>query len=167
MVSGIKQQLGKGQEDFSLCTGKLSVLRIHLILMLIRIRILDPHWKNVDPDPDHFFKNYLFFFNKKMIFKFFFAYFYYKTRWPIRKEKIFKSSDLGFRSKKVFFSSVFGWFFTPWIRIPILSTGKYMLGLLALRIGQIINNQNKKSFKFTDKNKQFRERNGLFLNFMK
>ena len=113
MVSGIKQQLGKGQEDFSLCAGKLSVLRIHLILMLIRIRILDPHWKNMDPDPDHFFKNYLFFFNKKMIFKFFFAYFYYKTRWPIRKEKIFKSSDLGFRSKKVFFFFSFWLIFYP------------------------------------------------------
>jgi len=26
------------------------VLRIHFILM--RIRILDPHWKKIDPDPD-------------------------------------------------------------------------------------------------------------------
>ena len=26
-----------------------SVLRIHLILM--RIRIFDPHWKKMDPDP--------------------------------------------------------------------------------------------------------------------
>ena len=37
----------------------MSVLRIHLILM--RIRILDPYWKkldpdpNPDPDPGHFF----------------------------------------------------------------------------------------------------------------
>ena len=32
------------------------VLRIHLILM--RIRILDPHWEKIDPDPghEHFFK---------------------------------------------------------------------------------------------------------------
>ena len=31
------------------------MLRVHLIL--IRIRILDPHWKKMDPDPDpgHFF----------------------------------------------------------------------------------------------------------------
>ena len=30
----------------------LSVLRIQIILM--RIRILDPHWKKVDPDLPHF-----------------------------------------------------------------------------------------------------------------
>ena len=29
-----------------------AVLRIQLILMRIRIRILDPHWKKMDPDPD-------------------------------------------------------------------------------------------------------------------
>ena len=33
-----------------------AVLRIHLILM--RIQILDPHWKKMDPDPGHFFKIY-------------------------------------------------------------------------------------------------------------
>ena len=35
----------------------ISVLNIHLILM--RIRILDPHWKKMDtdPDPGDFFKN--------------------------------------------------------------------------------------------------------------
>ena len=36
----------------------VSVLRIHLILMRIRIQILDPHWKKMDPDPGHFFKIY-------------------------------------------------------------------------------------------------------------
>ena len=37
-----------------------AVLRINLIL--IRIRILDPHWKNMDPDPDpgHFLKKFFF-----------------------------------------------------------------------------------------------------------
>ena len=29
-----------------------SVLRIQFILMRFRIRILDPHWKKMDPDPD-------------------------------------------------------------------------------------------------------------------
>ena len=43
----------------------LSVLRIHLVLM--RIRILDPHWKKLDTDPDpgheYFFKIYWICFN--------------------------------------------------------------------------------------------------------
>ena len=30
--------------------NRIPVLRIQLILMQIRIRILDPHWKNMDPD---------------------------------------------------------------------------------------------------------------------
>ena len=52
----------------------------------------------------------------------FFAYFYPKTWWSIQKWGIFiislffKSSDLVFWSKKDFFA-VFGWYFTPWIRI--------------------------------------------------
>jgi len=29
----------------------LAVLRIHLILMWIRIQILDPYWKKMDPNP--------------------------------------------------------------------------------------------------------------------
>ena len=36
-----------------LAQGKL--VRIHLILMRIRILILDPHWKKMDPDPVNFF----------------------------------------------------------------------------------------------------------------
>ena len=39
--------------NFVNCLDQLyfkSVLRIHTILM--RIRILDPHWKKMDPDPD-------------------------------------------------------------------------------------------------------------------
>ena len=38
----------------------MAVLRINIILM--RIRILDPHWKTMDPDPDpgHFLKKFFF-----------------------------------------------------------------------------------------------------------
>ena len=55
------------------------VLRIHIILMRIRIR--DPHFKIMDPDPGHFFKIY-WFLNKKYnsnVLCYFFAYFYPKT----------------------------------------------------------------------------------------
>ena len=50
-----------------------TVLRIHLILM--RIRILDPHWKKTDPDPghEHSFKIYRYF--NRRIFKLFFLLF--------------------------------------------------------------------------------------------
>ena len=64
-----------------------AVLRIHLILMRIRIRILDPHWKKTDPDPGHYFKIYWIFLTKNnfQIFCFiFFAYFYPKTWWIIQ-----------------------------------------------------------------------------------
>ena len=44
----------------------LSILRIQLILMWIRIQILDPHWKKMDPDlypdPVYFFLRVNFFF---------------------------------------------------------------------------------------------------------
>jgi len=72
----------------------------------MRIRILDPHWKKIDPDPDpgHFFKIYFIF---SLIF-------ILKLDEPFRNEEIliislffFKSSDLGFRSKKILFA-VFG-----------------------------------------------------------
>ena len=89
------------------------MLRIHLILM--RIRILDPHWKKLDPDPDpgHFFRFTDFFI--KIIFKFkvFFAYFYPETWWTIQKWgnfynlSFFNSSDSGFRSKKFFLQFLF------------------------------------------------------------
>jgi len=88
---------------------KVPVLRIHLILM--RIRILDPHWKKMDPDPGHFFKIYLIFLTKNnfQIFCFiFFANFYPKTHEPFRNEEFFynlsffKSSDFAFRSKNFF-----------------------------------------------------------------
>ena len=43
----------------------MAVLRIQLILMRIRIRIMDPHWKkmdpdlNPDPDPGYFYNFFL------------------------------------------------------------------------------------------------------------
>ena len=61
------------------------MLRIHSILMRIRIR--DPHWKKMDPDPNA------------------------ETWWTIQKWGnfynifFFKSSDLGFWCKKDFFCS--------------------------------------------------------------
>ena len=101
-----------------------AVLRIHFILM--RIRILDSHWKKMEPYPNpdlgHFFKIYWIFLTKnnyKILF--FLAYFYPKTLWTIQKWwnfcnlSIFKSSDLSSGFKKFF--EVFGWQFTPWIRI--------------------------------------------------
>ena len=51
---------------FSLCPPHgeyfYAVLRIQLILMRIRIRILDPHWKKMDPNPD---PNYWIFITKQ------------------------------------------------------------------------------------------------------
>ena len=85
-----------------------SVLRIHLILMRIWIRIRtgkkDP---DSNPDPGHFFKIYWFFI-------FFSLVFILKLDETLRNEEIFiisfflKNSDLGFRSKKVFCCSF--WF---------------------------------------------------------
>ena len=52
---------------------------------MMRIRILDPHWKKMDPDPDpgYLFKIYLNFFNKaefsNFLSYFFLAYFYAET----------------------------------------------------------------------------------------
>ena len=85
-----------------------SVLRIHSIFM--RIRILDPHWKKIDPDPDpgHFFKIYWILFNK-----FFSLNFILKLDEPFRNEEIFIISlsffsqvqIWGFGVKKIFFCS--------------------------------------------------------------
>ena len=95
-----------------------SVLRIHLLLM--RIRILNPHWKKMDPNPDpgNLFKIYWVFFNNffEFVVLFFSLIFNLKLDEPFIKNEIFifslfKSSDLGFRSEKVFFQ-VFGWSFT-------------------------------------------------------
>ena len=61
-----------------------AVLRIQLILM--RIGILDPHWKKMDPDPDpdpgYFLKIYWIFLikqNFQICCLIFFAYLYVKT----------------------------------------------------------------------------------------
>ena len=68
-----------------------------------------------------------FFFNKTKIpnyFSYVFSLFLCKTCWTIQKSgnfnnlSFFKSLDLGFESKTVFFA-VFGWYFAPWIRIRI------------------------------------------------
>ena len=64
----------------------IAVLRIHYILM--RIRILNPHWKKMDPDPGHFLTDLLNFLTKnnfQILYLFFFAYFYPKAWWTIQK----------------------------------------------------------------------------------
>ena len=73
------------------CKEKNSVLRIQVILM--RIRILDPHWKKVDPDPNpdpaYFFKIYWNFLTKLnfQIFVFFFLLiFMLKLNEPFRNK---------------------------------------------------------------------------------
>ena len=90
-------------------TQFVAMLRIHLNLMRMRIRILDPHWKKIDPVISlrctkflwqKSFSNFLFYF---------FAYFYPKPLWTIQKWgklynlSFFKKSDLGFRSKSFFY----------------------------------------------------------------
>ena len=59
---------------------KKPVLRINLIFMQIwiRIQILDPHWKEMDPDPGQDLLN---FFNKKFVIL--------KLDEPFRNEEIF------------------------------------------------------------------------------
>ena len=64
------------------------MLRNQLILM--RIRILDPHWKKMNPDPGYFFKIYWFFLHSK-IFKFvlfFLLIFMLNLDEPFRNRKI-------------------------------------------------------------------------------
>ena len=80
------------------------VLRINLILK--RIRILDPHWKKMDPDPIHEKKyDLLIFFTEKFsnYFSYFFTYFFSsKFCEPFRDQDIsdnlsfFNNSDLSF-----------------------------------------------------------------------
>ena len=62
------------------------MLRIHLILM--RIRILDPHWKKTDPDPGQFFTEL----KRKNLFYFFSLIFILKLKEPFRNEEIFITS---------------------------------------------------------------------------
>ena len=74
----------------------IIVLRIHLILLQILIRILYPHWKKMDPDPyptpdpdpdqGYFFNIYWIFLTTnyfQILCLTFFAYFYPKTWWTI------------------------------------------------------------------------------------
>jgi len=102
------------------------VLRIHLILM--RIRILDPQWIKMDLDPGNFFRIYWIFLTK-IISIFCFIFFVFLSQNLINNSEMrnfynlsfFKSSELGFRSKKVFFCSFWVIFYPldphPWIRI--------------------------------------------------
>ena len=96
----------------------------------MRIRILDPHWKKMDPDPNpdlrpdpdpdpgYFLKIYWHFLTKQKILIFCLIFFCL----TIQKLgnfyilSFFNSSDLGFEIK-IFFVAVFGWYFAPWIRI--------------------------------------------------
>ena len=88
----------------------MNVLRIHLILM--RIRILDPHWKKIDPDPGNFQKIYWIFC--------FCLIFMLKLDEPFRNQEIFIISLSSiveiwvFRENYIF--AFFGWYFAPWIR---------------------------------------------------
>ena len=71
----------------------------------MRIRILDPHWNKMDPDPGHFFTDLLIFLTKKLFSNFlfyFFAYLILELDEAFRNEEIFGfilSSDLGFTGK--------------------------------------------------------------------
>ena len=96
-----------------------AVLRIHLILM--RIRILDPHWKKMGPDPGHFFKIHWIFLTKDnfQIFVLLFSLiFILKLDEPFKNEEIFifslfsKNQISGLGEKLILFA-VFGWYFTP------------------------------------------------------
>ena len=125
------------------------MLRIHSILM--RIRILDPHWIQVISSrfPE--------FFLTKIILKFFVLFFslifILKLDEPFRNEEIFiislfLSSDLGFMRKKRFFCSFWLIFYPldpdPWIRIFLQiriqeakacgSNGSGSLALLLIRL---------------------------------
>ena len=62
------------------------MLRIHLILM--RIRILDPHWKKTDPDPGQFFTEL----KRKKFVLLFSLIFILKLKEPFRNEEIFITS---------------------------------------------------------------------------
>ena len=88
----------KKTRKFEINIYKKPVLRINLILMQIRIQILDPYWKEMDPDPGQDFLN---FFNQKI--------FYSKTWWTIQKWGNFYNLSFskiliwGFGLKKIFF----------------------------------------------------------------
>ena len=80
-------------EFFNFVKCVKPVLRIHLILM--RIRILNPHWKKMDPDPDpdpgYFFKIYWIFLTKQyfqLLCFIFFVMFILKLDEPFRNEEI-------------------------------------------------------------------------------
>ena len=55
----------KKTRKFEINIYKKPVLRINSILMQIRIQILDPYWKEMDPDPGQDLLN---FFNQKIFY---------------------------------------------------------------------------------------------------
>ena len=80
-----------------------AVLRIHLILMRIQIRFLDP---NPDQGHEHFFRIYWFFWQKK---SFRIIFLLFMVMLNLVEEffdnlSFFKSSDLGLRAKDLFSS---------------------------------------------------------------
>ena len=96
--------------------------------MRIRIWILVPHWKKMDPDPGNFFKIYwIFFFDTKFqILVSFIAYFVQKLDEPFRKEEtliisLSKVQIWCLGVKKIFFCKFWLIFYPlgpdPWIRI--------------------------------------------------
>ena len=99
-------QVYSKQNDAILFQQAQALLRIHLIL--IRLRILDPHWKTMDPDPghEHFLKIYWFFFLSRIVYIIFLLF--------------MLKLDEPFRDQEFFFSF---WFIfcrldpDPWIRI--------------------------------------------------
>ena len=94
-------QVYSKQNDAILFQQAQALLRIHLIL--IRLRILDPHWKTMDPDPghEHFLKIYWFFFLSRIVY-IIFLLFMLKLDEPFRDQEFFL---------------VFGLYFAAWIRI--------------------------------------------------
>ena len=91
------------------------MLRIHLILM--RIRILDPQWKKMDPDRDlgHFLKFTEFFFTKQnyQIYCLFFAYLL-KLYEPLTKSGNFY--NLFFSIVQIWVLRVKNLFFSIWLK---------------------------------------------------
>ena len=97
------------------------MLRIHLVL--IRIRILDPHLKKKDPDPGYFFKIYWIFITKNNFQIGFFSLIFILN--PFRNEETFiifrflKVQIWVLEVKKGFLCSFWLIFYPldPWIRI--------------------------------------------------
>ena len=102
----------------------------------MRIRILDPHWEKMDPDPGHFVQIYWMILTKQnfqIICHIFSLIFMLKLYEPLKNQEIFynlsffNSSDFGFMSKKFLFA-VLGRYYAPWIRI-LSTVFKYKINI--------------------------------------